>query len=200
MQNYPKRRNGDEYYPRGFHAFLRNKNGKEYYARDCKGNQIYPKRDRNVFARDASGNYYYAKTVFGDEYYPIQKNKSLYLIDPENQVIRLALKADGTQRYPTDAKGNEYYWCHQEKGPFLLRQSTGEHYLAQNKNGHKLIPWNHLQDFIGEDPCVFSKDANENTVYIKESTFPPAFRALIRCICHISVICPNVTGCHTRFL
>ena len=198
MKKYPKRRNGDEYYPRAFISFVRNEYGVECYAIDRKGNQIYPNRERNIFARNASGNYYYAKDVNGNEYYPVRNNKSLYFLDPENQLIRLALKADGTQRYPIDSKGNEYYWKKEGKQPFLLRRNTGEIYLARSKNGHELIPWNYLQEFIGEDPCVFARDANGNTVYIKESTFPTAFRALIRCICHISVICPNVTGCHTN--
>lgn len=198
MQKYPKRRNGDEYYPKGEANFVVNRDGKEIYARDRRGNQIYPNREHNIFAQDCAGDYYYAKDARGNEYYPIRDNRSLFIIDHTNKNIRLALMVDGTQRYPKDAKGNEYY-LRENKQPLLMRKSSGERYLAKSRNGHALIPWNYIQDYISEEPCVYSRDTDGNTVYVKESAFPPAFKALIRCICHISVICPNVTGCHTRF-
>lgn len=197
MRAYPKRRNGDEYYVRGF-SFLVGDYGREVYARDRKGNQLYPKRDTNIFARDASGDYYYAKDAKGNEHYPIRGNQSLFVIDHVNQRIRLALYADGTQRYPSDSKGNEYYFK-ESRHPFVMRRNSGEKYLAKSKAGRELIPWNHMQEYVSDEPCVYSRDANGNTVYLKESELPRAFKALIRCICHISVICPNVTGCHTRF-
>lgn len=177
--------------------FAVDENGTEQYARDEQGNQVYPRRNHDIFARDCTGEYYYAKDVAGNEYYPVRDGRSLFLVDAVNSRIRLALMADGTQRYPKDAKGNEYYLKEGDK-PFLLRRGTGETYLARSKNGHEMIPWNHLQEFVGDEPCVFSKDGEGNTVYMRESEFPQAFKALIRCICHISGICPNVTGRHTR--
>lgn len=198
MRKYPKKRNGDEYYPKTGDNFVVDRDGKEIYARDRTGKELYPNREDNVFARDATGDFYYAKDARGNEYYPVRGNRSLFIVDHTNQNIRLALMADKTQRYPQDGKGNEYYW--RENGePLLMRTSTGERYLAKSRNGHALIPWNYMKDYISNEPCVYSKDSNGNTVYVKESAFPPAFKALIRCICHISVICPKVTGCHTRF-
>lgn len=198
MRAYPRKRNGDEYYPKQGPPFLTDEYGKQVYARDRKGNQIYPDRDQNVFAMDATGDFYYAKDLHGNEYYPVRKNKSLFITDKENKRILLALYADRTQRYPKDGKGNEYY-LRDEKEPFLMRRNSGESYLAKSRNGTVLIPWNFLKEYIGEEPCVYSRDADGNTVYVKESAFPPACKALIRIICHISVICPNITGCHTRF-
>lgn len=198
MRSYPKRRSGSEYYPaRSKTGFVVNESGKEMYAVDRKGCQLYPNRDRQIFARDCSGDFYYAKDAQGNEYYPVRSNQSLFLIDSVNSRIRLALYADGTQRYPQDARGNEYYFKDREH-PFLMKKHSGESYLARSKNGHELIPWNHIQDYISNEPCVYSRDSNGNTVYLKESEIPQAFKALIRCLCHISVICPNVTGCHTR--
>lgn len=190
---------GDEYYPpRSPKPFVVDASGRERYARDAQGNEKYPQRLETPFARDAAGEGYYARDALGNEYYPVRNNRALFLHDPVRGGIRLALMADGTQRYPCDAKRNEYYWQDQGK-PMLLRKNTGHVYLARSKNGHELIPWNHLQESVGPEPCVFSKDANGNTVYLRESDFPPPFKALIRCLCHISVICPRVTGCHTRF-
>lgn len=197
MRKYPKRLNGDEYYPTRNPNFVVDEYGKEHYARDKKGNELYPNRDMNIFARDGSGNFYYARDVKGNEYYPIWQNQSLFLIDPVNKNIRLALYKDGTQRYPKDAKGNEYYLL-ENKEPLLLRKSNGDYYLAQSKNGHELIPWNYFMKYVKAEPCIYSKDAYGNTVYLKESEFSPAFKALIRIICQISVICPKVTGCHSR--
>lgn len=193
-QPYPKRRNGDEYYPAGC-KFVVDERGKEVYARDRKGNQLYPKRDTNVFAQDSSGDQYYAQDLKGDEYYPVRGDQSLFVIDAINRNIRLALYADGTQRYPQDSRGNEYYFKEQEN-PLLMRRNTGERYLARSKSGQELIPWNHLQEFISNEPCIYSTDSNGNTVYLKESSLPGAVKTLMRCICHINVVCPNVTGCH----
>lgn len=197
MKRYPKKRNGDEYYPANV-EWVVNLNGKEVYARNRRGGEIYPNRDRNLFARNVSGDCYYAKDEKGDEYYPVRGNQSVFLMNPVTKSIRLALYGDGSERYPRDRRGNEYYFT-EEKHPLLIRKNTGEFYLAKSRNGHELIPWNHLQEYVSSEPCVYSKDSNGNTVYLKESTLPGAFKALIRCICHISVICPNVTGCHTRF-
>lgn len=197
MQKYPKKRNGDEYYPANKSTFVTTEYGKELYARDRKGNELYPNRAVNIFARDGMGELYYAKDAKGNEYYPSRQNQSLFLIDPINKNIKLALYKDGTQRYPTDSKGNEYYLQENEQ-PYLMRKRSGEYYLAKSKNGQELIPWNYLQEFVGKNPCIYSKDAYGNTVYLKESEFSPAAKALIRCICHMSVMCPKIARCHTR--
>lgn len=132
MRRYPRRRgNGDEFYPR--EGFLEDETGRQVYAHARSGRQLYPKRG-SVFARDRSGNFYYAKDADGHEYYPVRDNRSLYLMDPVNQRIRLALYTDGTQRYPRDAKDNEYYWREEQDRPFLMRRSTGEQYLADRKS------------------------------------------------------------------
>lgn len=194
-ERYPKRR-GREYYPRGA-CFLTDEDGNEVYAVDEAGNQLYPNRDGDVFARDRTGRPYYAKDAAGNEYYPVRKGRSLFLLDARNE-IRTALAADGTQRYPADSKGNEYYWRRDDE-PFLLRKGTGEAYLARSKNGNELIPWNRMREYAGDEPCIYAKDSEGNTVYVKESDFPGACKALIRCLCHVSVICPKMTQCHTRF-
>lgn len=197
MQRYPKKRNGDEYYPSNM-EWVVNDRGDQVYARNRRRCEIYPNRIQNVFARDASGNYYYAKDIKGDEYYPVRGNQSLFLMAGINN-LKLARYADGSERYPQDSKGNEYYFREGKKHPLLMRRNTGEFYLARSRKGHELIPWNHLQEYVSNEPCVYSRDSNGNTVYLKESVLPQAFKTLIRCLCHISVICPNVTGCHTRF-
>lgn len=196
MRSYP-RRWGSEYYP-STGEFVVNNFGKEIYARDKRGNQIYPNRNQNIFARDATGDYYYAKDFLNNEYYPVKNNRSLFITDPINMNIRLALYADGSQRYPTDSRGNEYYL--RENGqPILMRRKNGDYYLAKNKNGHMLVPWNYMKEYIGNEPCVYSKDAAGNSIYVKESAVPPALKALVRCICYISIICPRIAGCNTNF-
>lgn len=191
MKTYPKRRNGDEYYPANG-AFLVDPSSRELYARDRKGNELYPKS--GSFAKDPEGSFYYARDVHGNELYPVQKRKSILLSKGHH-----ARYADGAQRYPTDSNGNEYYLtCGENNEPYLMRKASGETYLAKNKNGQTLIPWNHLHEFISNDPHVCSKDAAGNNVYVNESAFPPALQALIRCLCHISIICPRMVGCNTR--
>lgn len=226
-EGYPKGGNGDEYYyPSG--RFLTDEGGGEIYARDRGGKQLYPRLERSgfrlrsfrrrsgedpepstrAFACDASGDRYYARDAAGDEYYPLWRDRSLCLTaawvgEGGGECVerpRPALRADGTERYPTDSGGDEYYWREVDgKTPRLLRMGTGETYLASNRNGHALIPWNRLQEHVGEEPCVYTRDAGGNTVYVRESAFPPAYQAIVRCVCHLSVICPKLTGCHTRF-
>lgn len=165
---YRRRWNGDEYYPRG--KFITDKYGKEIYARDRNRNEFYPKRKDVVFARDNSGTFYYAKDSMGNEIYPVKKNRSIFIRDSLNPNIKLALNADGSQRYPADSKGNEYYLTEDGK-PFLLRKQNGEIYYAKNRKGHPMIPWNHIQNVCENEPLIYMRDSVDNLVYMKESCY-----------------------------
>lgn len=188
---YRKNWKGDERYPNG--EFLSNDQGKQIYARDRKGNQYYPKRNKNVFARDGFDECYYAKDKFGNEYYPIKNKKSLLVKDSLNSNVRLALYADGTQRYPIDSKGNEYYLTDENQRPFILKKKDGEVYFAKNRKGYPMIPWNCIENI--NEPLVYTWDSAGNLVYIKESLFPTVLHPLIRFVCNVTVICPRYEGC-----
>ncbi|KAG8173086.1 hypothetical protein JTE90_001070 [Oedothorax gibbosus] len=98
------------------------------YARDKNGNEIYPRRRHTLFSRNEEGQEYYARDKNGNEFYPCLNGQSVVI--PE----RLAKFANNTQRYPSDAKGNEYYLQHQGK-PYLLRQESGGNVLGQTRKG-----------------------------------------------------------------
>lgn len=194
MNEYPKRRNGNEYYPKGCKGFVQLMNGGERYALDCRGNELYPKRKENVFARDKWGREYYAKEKNGDEMYPLVNKQSLFIIDPQTMSVKVARNADGKEKYPRDSKDNEYY-LRKEQVPFLLKDKQGEPYLAQSRQGHNLIPWNVLQDYMdGEKPYVHTKDAGGNSIYTDQSNLHPLVQILVRCVCQVMVICPPVAG------
>ena len=192
---YPRKRNGDEFYPKD--EFIKDRFGRETYARDRKGNQLYPKRSKRVFARDRSGEFYYAKDNMGNEHYPIIKNKSVFIQDSLNANMKLALGADGSQRYPSDSKGNEYYLT-ENQIPFLMRNQNGEVYFAKNRKGYPMIPWNYLHQVADNEPLVYVRDSAGNLVYVKESLFPSALHLLIRCMCNASLICPRFDECITK--
>lgn len=192
---YPRKRNGDEYYPKG--EFVKDRFGREAYARDRNGNQIYPKGKKRLFARDDSGEFYYARDNRGNEYYPIVKNQSVLIRDFKNPSVKLAIDIDGNQRYPTDSKGNEYYLTENEI-PYLMRNKDGETFFAKNRNGHPMIPWNFLQLVADSQPLVYFRDSAGNLVYVKESVVPPTLQPFIRCMCYITLLCPHHEDCITR--
>lgn len=175
---YQRRWNGDEYYPRD--KFNTDKYGKEVYARDRKNNEFYPKSKKNVFARDNSGMFYYAKDNMGNEFYPVRKNKSIFIQDSLNPNIKLALYADGTQRYPVDSKGNEYYLTENGK-PYLMRRNNGEIYFAKNRKDCSLIPWNHIQHLCENEPLIYLRDSAGNLVYVRESSIYLRCQAYLKC-------------------
>ncbi|GFR03375.1 hypothetical protein TNCT_463501 [Trichonephila clavata] len=77
--------------------------------------------------------------------------------------------SDGMERFPRDAKGNEYY-LQKDGKPLLLRKTNGEYYLARNRKGYKLIPSNLLAEFATDnEPFLFTKDVLGNIVYVRPS-------------------------------
>ena len=95
-----------------------------------------------------------------------------------NNNVKLAFNIDGSQRYPTDSKGNEYYLKDNDM-PFLMKNQNGQVFFAKTCKGYEMIPWNHLQYFVQNEPLVWTKDSADNLVYIKESNFPPTLHPLI---------------------
>lgn len=174
--SYQRRWNGNEYYPRD--KFNTDRYGKEIYARDRKNNEFYPKRRKVVFARDSSGEFYYAKDNVGNEFYPVRKNKSIFIEDSLNPNIKLALNADGSQRYPNDCNGNEYYLTENGK-PYLMRKVNGEIYFAKSRRGYTLIPWNHIQN--ENEPMIYLRDSAGNLVYVKECSLYLRCQGKLRC-------------------
>lgn len=183
---YPKRRNGSEYYSKATEPFLKGENGRERYARDKNGNELYPRRKHNLFARNEKGQMYYARDRDGNEFYPCLNGQSIVIPG------RIAKFANNTQRYPSDAKGNEYYLQH-EGEPYLLRQESGETYLAKTRKGIPMTPWNelHVND---NKPYVCTRDAAGNCVYVHETDLPPSLKSICNCLCHCVTICPSVLG------
>ncbi|GFT62669.1 hypothetical protein TNCV_3096071 [Trichonephila clavipes] len=120
-ENYPRRRNGSEYYSKR----------KKPWSRILRVSAMLGIKtvinctqiQKNLFARNKNNEEYYARDFQGNEMYRLQQGK-----------FRLAKTSNGTERYPRDAKGNEYYL--QWDGESLsLRKPNGEHYLAQNRKG-----------------------------------------------------------------
>ncbi|GFQ87740.1 hypothetical protein TNCT_275161 [Trichonephila clavata] len=81
----------------------------------------------------------------------------------------------------------------------LLRKPNGEYYLAQNRKGYKLIPWNLLAEYaIDNEPYLFTKDVVGNNVYVRQSELPQRLSAICQCVCNILFDCPvalNALGC-----
>ena len=179
---YPKRRNGDEYY--GTEPFVVDDEGRERYARDRHGNEVYPKRKRNLFARNARFEEYYARDQAGNEWYPCFQGQSILIPG------RLARYADGKQRYPTDAKGNEYY-LQTEGKPYLLQQENGEPYLAKTRKGIPMIPWNEMR-VTDDRPYMYTKDVLGNCVYIHETDLPQSLKVICNCLCQCVALCPSL--------
>lgn len=192
MKKYPKRRNGDEFYPKTFRDFLKDELGNERYARNKRGSEMYPKRREKIFARDKRGLEYYATDAEGDEMYPIVRNQSKFIINASTQRVKIARFKNGTQRYPSDDKGNEYY-LRDEGTPFLLRTSKGNTYLAKNRRGIVMIPWNCFNQFSnGNVPYAPFVDAGGNVVYVNHENVSRVANAFLRCLCEMIVICPTV--------
>ncbi|GFT02025.1 hypothetical protein TNCV_2711001 [Trichonephila clavipes] len=195
QENYPRRRNGSEYYSKKKKPFIKDRSG-ERYARDKEGNQLYPNSEK-LFARNKQNEEYYARDFQGNEMYPLQQGKSVIIQDIEGK-FRLAKTSNGTERYPRDAKGNEYYLQWDGK-PLLLRKPNGEHYLAHNRKGFQLIPWNLLAEYaINNEPYLFTKDVLGNNVYVRQSELPQRLSAICQCVCNILFDCPvalNALGC-----
>lgn len=182
MKEYPRRRNGDEYYTKSSNPFVVDADGKERYARDHKGNELYPNRKNNLFARNQHHEEFYARDSLGNETYPSVNGQSILIPG------RLARFANGNQRYPTDAKGNEYYL--KDSGvPYLLRQNDGSTYLARSRKGIPMIPWNSLR--VSDDtPYICSKDAAGNCVYVHETDLPENLKMICNCLCQCVSQCP----------
>lgn len=194
MGRYPTRRNGDEYYPKDYKSFLKDRRGKELYARNRHGSQLYPKRNKNMFARNEKGFEYYAKTNKADEFYPLVNGRSIFITDPTTFQVKVARMADGTERYPKDGKGHEYY-LRNEGIPFVLKKSDGETYLARNRRGDSLIPWNYFKEFIPDNvPHTPHMDAGGNVVYSNQENVSKLTNLLIKCLCEILVVCPGVAA------
>ena len=179
---YPKRRNGDEYYPKSQTPFVMEDDGRERYARDHDGNEMYPKRKNNLFAKNAMGEEYYAQDKVGNELYPCFHGQSILIPG------RLARYANGNQRYPTDAKGNEYYLQDQGK-PYLMRQKDGETYLAKTRKGIPMIPWNSMK-VTDDKPYMCTQDASGNCVYVHETDLPQSLKMFCNCLCQCVTLCP----------
>ncbi|GFT05731.1 uncharacterized protein TNCV_3925311 [Trichonephila clavipes] len=127
--------------------------------------------------------------------YPLQQGKSVIIQDIEGK-FRLAKTSNGTERYPRDAKGNEYYLQWDGK-PLLLRKPNGEHYLAHNRKGFQLIPWNLLAEYaINNEPYLFTKDVLGNNVYVRQSELPQRLSAICQCdrVVVYSASTPQVWG------
>lgn len=163
-------------------------NGREVYARDRRGAEIYPE---TTFAKDERGEPYYARDADGHEYYPLRKKRSLPI--PGGKPARYR---DGTERYPTDDRGNEYYWK-RDGVPYLMKDATGRPYLAKTRKGHALIPWNFLQDYVTNEPYRCSVDSDKNFVYVNEVDLSPFCKLVMRCVCNVIVLCPSAFGCVT---
>ncbi|GFQ84580.1 hypothetical protein TNCT_461011 [Trichonephila clavata] len=196
-ENYPRRRDGSEYYSKRKKPFIKDPlSGAERYARDKDGNQLYPNSEK-PFARNKHNEEYYARDVQGNEWYPLQHGKSV-IIQDTNGRFYLAKRSDGRERYPRDAKGNEYY-LQKDGKPLLLRKANGEYYLARNRKGYKLIPWNLLAAFANDnEPFLFTKDVLGNNVYVRQSELPQKLSALCNCVCNILFDCPkalSALGC-----
>lgn len=192
MEKYPKRRNGNEYYPKGRQGYVVLSDARgERYVRDKHGNECYLYRKQFKFLRDQFGSEYYARDKDGHEYYPIVKKRSL-LIMLDTQTVRIAKYSDGTERYPRDVKGNEYYLL-RENVPYLMKTHEGEDYLARNRRGCILIPWNHLHGYAMnvETPYIYSRDANGTLVYVNEINFTTTQQTALRYLCAILTFCPT---------
>lgn len=176
---YPKRRNGDEYYIQS--KFLKGPDGWERYARDRFGNEHYPKT--NAFAV-RNNEKFYARDKLGNEFYPCSKGRSILIPG------RLAKYSNGNQRYPTDKKGNEYY-LQDEGKPCLLRQDDGSTYLAKNRKGVPMIPWNAM-NVTDDRPYVCTKDPSGNVVYVHETDLPDYLKMICNCLCECVSHCPKL--------
>ncbi|GBN19692.1 hypothetical protein AVEN_261777-1 [Araneus ventricosus] len=191
QKRYLRRRNGDEYYPRGRKPFIVNPEGNERYARDRKGNEFYPRTRQNRFARDKYFREYYAQDRENNEFYPFRKGLSEVIRRVDGyQTARLA---NGSERYPTDARGNEYYLIQNGK-PILCRQHDGKPYFARSRRRIAQIPWTVLHEYVSDrESHVATRDAVGNTVYVCRSDLrETSGNAVCRCICEIMAICPSL--------
>lgn len=188
---YPRRRNGDEYYSRSRKPFVVDPGGNERYARDRKGNESYPRVKNNPFARDKHFQEYYARDCKNNEFYPIRKRFSLVILTKDG--YKMAKWASGMQRYPTDVKGNEYYLT-KDGEPMLFRQEDGEPYFAKTKRGIVQIPWNVSQEYATDAESHFeTTDALGNGVFVDRNDAPKmSSNVICRCICEMIAICPSV--------
>lgn len=168
----------------------------ERYARDKTGQEVYPRRDKNVFAKNRQNVVYYARNNRGDEYYPRSKKGSLVYQD-ESGRYKIARSVDGTELYPHDVNLNEYYLCEGGK-PFLLHRGDGRTYLAKNRNGMSLVPWNFLPEYAHDNsPFFYCRDNAGNSVYINGSQLSSRLRVVCDCICRMAITFPSLFPCTT---
>lgn len=191
MSNYPKRSNGDEYYPRRLKRYLKDENGHEYYARDRLGNELYPtggkllgqfvwRNGRKRYARDKDGN----------EIYFVRKRKSVVISDKDRPVP--AKTSSGCEKYPTDGRGNQYYLV-QNGTPVMMKDELGNAYFAKSRSDRLLIPWNH------EPPTDrqwrIRRDANANRVYsIAPDGEDSCSSGVLKCLCELVWMLPIIAG------
>lgn len=173
-------------------AMARNKfvvdaRGRQLYARDRFGREVYNVRGGgNLFARDEHNAEYYARDAEGNEYYPCVNGQTRMIPD------KLALYHDGTQRYPADHRGNEFYWSKEGK-PYVLCKSDGELYFARNRRGFPLIPWNHVK-ILDDTPYWCTRDVGGTLVYVHASELPERWKRMCDCLCRCALqcLCPDL--------
>ncbi|GFQ88201.1 hypothetical protein TNCT_361941 [Trichonephila clavata] len=102
-------------------------------------------------------------------------------------------------RKDTHETPKEEYYLQKDGKPLLLRKANGEYYLARNRKGYKLVPWDLLAEFATDnEPFLFTKDVLGNNVYVRQSELPQKLSALCNCVCNILFDCPialNALGC-----
>jgi len=158
--------------------------GKQLYARYWFGNEVYPQRDTFLFARDETNKEYYARDTEGNEMYPCFSGQTRMISG------KLAKYRNGTQRYPADIGGNEYYLSHEGR-PYLLVTAAGTPYFAKNRRGYSLIPWNSVV-ITDDTPYLCTRDAGGTVVYVHETELPESFKTMCKCLCRCasSSMCP----------
>ncbi|GFW00122.1 hypothetical protein TNCV_3569091 [Trichonephila clavipes] len=138
----------------------------------------------------------YCSTDMLQENYPRRRNGSEYYSKKKKKPF--IKDRSGEREISTRRKGNGHYLQWVGK-PLLLRKPNGEHYLAHNRKGFQLIPWNLLAEYaINNEPYLFTKDVLGNNVYVRQSELPQRLSAICQCVCNILFDCPvalNALGC-----
>ena len=126
---YKKDRFGNEFYNKHQKFKLSNRKD-EVYAKDSKGNEIYP---GCKVARNSWGQLFYAKLNNGSEYYPSDKYGNVMFMQNDGKVLIARLNST-CQRYPRNKNGIEYYPINYLGKPFYLRNSSGSRYYPTLRN------------------------------------------------------------------
>ena len=126
---YKKDKFGNEFYNK-HKRFKLNSQNDEFYAKNSKGNEIYP---GCRVARDKLGQLYYAKLKDGSEYYPSDNSGDVMFRQKDGKVLIARLNS-ACQRYPRNKYDVEYYPINNLGKPFYLRNDTGSRYYPTLKN------------------------------------------------------------------